>query len=377
MTAELASHMIGRAAPRHHSRLAANRKAAPAIYLPTRLTSGISSLPDPRSPARVPGVTATGQEVDGEALASGFIAFNPSALPSVMEVGQRPESLEVRIVRAMTLTDRVEGTLIAGLPAAPVAQPPADQVAAGPLPATVPHVQPIQVSAAMILTLSGTDFRIERDTCCAEKQAVTESGSTWKWNIVPLRSGRTGLSLCVAVEINTPEGFQPSTNSCPWEPKVRVTVNPFTSLKQSLSPNLPWLGPILIPFVAAGGKEWFKRLEKEGSGFFYLLLLAIDGLLFVLSKAAGLLALPMSVVSVSVVGAFQLRKDAALANRGFVSLMGMALRQVPLALGKRRPPSPQSAPGRDPGQDAPGSPEVASDALQSDVRQGLSNDEVG
>lgn len=92
------------------------------------------------------------------------------------------------------------------------------------------------------------------------------------------------------------------------------------------------------------------------SGLFYLTaVVVIVSLLLVVSRVAPWWAFPVVVVGgvllVSVVGAFQMRQDDRLSERGFVRLMGNVLRRLPLVIAR----SPKGAPC-EPDQDPVGGP---------------------
>lgn len=75
------------------------------------------------------------------------------------------------------------------------------------------------------------------------------------------------------------------------------------------------------------------------SGLFYLTAtVVIVVLLLVVSRTAPWWAFPVVVVGgvllVSIVGAFQMRQDDRLSERGFVRLMGDALRRLPLVIAR-------------------------------------------
>jgi len=75
------------------------------------------------------------------------------------------------------------------------------------------------------------------------------------------------------------------------------------------------------------------------SGSFYLAGAVIIGTLFlVIARAVDTIVLPLVIIGtlllVSIVGAFQLRQDAALSQKNFLSLMLMVFRQIPF-LGRK------------------------------------------
>jgi len=75
-------------------------------------------------------------------------------------------------------------------------------------------------------------------------------------------------------------------------------------------------------------------------------------LLLVVSRTAPWWAFPVVVIGgaliLSIVGAFQMRQDNRLSERGFVRLMGDVLRRLPLVVARSAKPS-QPGPGREPG----------------------------
>jgi hypothetical protein len=161
----------------------------------------------------------------------------------------------------------VKRAVTAGLPAPPApgvaapeaAAPGATAPEAAPRAAVPPQVESIKVSDLMTLILSGGDFDIEAVT--SSKQAVGHMTTLWEWKITPLRSGLKTLTLCVSVDVKTVEGFQPSTDACPFERQIRVRVNPVFSTQQFVKSNLPWLGPALIG--AAGGGTWLQLIKRR------------------------------------------------------------------------------------------------------------------
>jgi hypothetical protein len=84
------------------------------------------------------------------------------------------------------------------------------------------------------------------------------------------------------------------------------------------------------------------RVGPWASGSFYLLAILLTlALLGVLASGVRVWMLPVLVVGgvlgLSVIGGLQLRQDGALSERGFIELMGLTLRQLPVVRHRSEP----------------------------------------
>jgi Flp pilus assembly protein TadB len=96
---------------------------------------------------------------------------------------------------------------------------------------------------------------------------------------------------------------------------------------------------------AAARREAAKLRSPWFSGLFYIAVLVIViALLLVVGSVLPGWALPVVIVGaillVSVVGAFQMRQDDKLSERGFLRLMADVFRRLPLLLPRRDPADP-------------------------------------
>jgi hypothetical protein len=106
----------------------------------------------------------------------------------------------------------------------------------------------------MAATLESPDFRIAATTP-AQQQVVGTNLAVWQWTVTPLRPGAHVLTLCLSVDVNTPEGAQPSPATCTLKRPVRVTNAP-GFLASGLVGSSPWvLGGLagLLALAAAAG----------------------------------------------------------------------------------------------------------------------------
>src|SRR5207253_5442665 len=81
---------------------------------------------------------------------------------------------------------------------------------------------PLQSGNLMAATLESPDFRIAATT--PARQAVVGTNlAVWQWKVTPLRPGAHALTLCLSIDVNTPDGPQASPASCILKRPVDVT----------------------------------------------------------------------------------------------------------------------------------------------------------
>jgi hypothetical protein len=78
----------------------------------------------------------------------------------------------------------------------------------------------------------------------------------WQWTVTPLRPGVHVLTLCLSVDVNTPDGPQTSPATCTLQRPVKVTNAPAFLAAGLLGSTSPWvLGGLasLLALAAAAG----------------------------------------------------------------------------------------------------------------------------
>jgi surface antigen len=113
----------------------------------------------------------------------------------------------------------------------------------------------LQPGNLMSARLESPDFRIAATTP-AQQAVVGTNLAVWQWTVNPLRAGTHVLTLCLSVDVNTPDGPQPSPAACTLKRTVKVTNAPAFLAAGLVGSNSPWmLGGVvsLLALAAAAG----------------------------------------------------------------------------------------------------------------------------
>lgn len=181
-----------------------------------------------------------------QASESGFLAFE---IPKTMQTGRSANvGASIRKTLVDQISQRTKSELAATLP--------------GDVP---PDFFPIDVSEVMIVRLYGDEaFNIEENS--SPRQALRSSQPTsWRWTVVPLRSGLNYLSICVTIEMAIPDHDPVAVDDCSFERSVEVQINPVYSLKKFgiENPDVILGGGSLIGVIAWMARRVRKRLGKD------------------------------------------------------------------------------------------------------------------
>jgi hypothetical protein len=201
----------------------------PAAPPPPRPTPTPSPSPTPSPTGPSPLVLAAGA-LSG--LGASFVSFDPGAV-------MRPHA--ARLVEARV--DRT-GDLAAAL----------NQQLKGSA------ASPLQPDNLMTVTLESPDFRIAATTP-AQQAVVGPSLAVWQWTVTPLRPGPDVLTLCLSVDVTTPEGRQSSPAMCSLRRSVKVTNVPAFLTSGFAGQRGTWLlgGLVVLAAIAGAGVTVGRR----------------------------------------------------------------------------------------------------------------------
>ena len=125
---------------------------------------------------------------------------------------------------------------------------------------------PLQSGNLMAATLESPDFRIAATT--PARQAVVGTNlAVWQWKVTPLRPGAHVLTLCLSIDVNTPDGPQASPASCILKRPVDVTNVPSFLASAFVGHGTPWLTEGLmglVVFAALAGVATFFVRRRTG-----------------------------------------------------------------------------------------------------------------
>ena len=227
-----------------------NRPAAPAPATPAPpATHPAPPSPKPAPPAPAPPPTADPGPApvpagpDAKVLAAGalsglgasYVAFDPDRV-------MRPDAarlVEARVSRpdglAAALNEHLTGSA----------------------------ASPLRPGNLMTATLESPDFRIAATTP-AQQAVVGTTLAVWQWTVTPLRPGANALTLCLSIDVNTPDGPQPSPRSCVLKRPVDVTNLPSFLASAFAGHGTPWLAGGLVIVSAAGAGAGALAVRRRG-----------------------------------------------------------------------------------------------------------------
>ena len=125
---------------------------------------------------------------------------------------------------------------------------------------------PLRPGDLLAATLESPDFRIVATTP-AQQAVVGTNLAVWQWTVTPLRAGAQVLTLCLSIDVDTPDGPQPSPASCTLKRPVDVTNAPSFLPSAFVGHGNAWLIEGLAVLVAlaalAGGATFFVRRRTQ------------------------------------------------------------------------------------------------------------------
>jgi hypothetical protein len=128
---------------------------------------------------------------------------------------------------------------------------------------------PLKPGNLLAARLESPDFRIAATTP-AQQAVVGTNLAVWQWTVTPLRRGARVLTLCLSVDLNTPDGPQTSPATCPLRRPVKVTDVPAFLASGVAGHAAPWVvgagvGVVLAALAGAGVSILRRRDGTEGS----------------------------------------------------------------------------------------------------------------
>jgi surface antigen len=126
---------------------------------------------------------------------------------------------------------------------------------------------PLKPGNLMAATLESPDFRIAATTP-AQQAVVGTNLAVWQWTVTPLRPGAHVLTLCLSVDVNTPDGPQTSPPTCTLKRPVKVTNAPAFLAAGLMGSNSPWVlggiaGLLALAAVAGAGVSVVRRRARN------------------------------------------------------------------------------------------------------------------
>ena len=114
--------------------------------------------------------------------------------------------------------------------------------------------------------MESPDFRIAATTP-AQQAVVGTNLAVWQWTVTPLRPGTHVLTLCLSIDVNTPDGPQPSPASCILKRPVDVTNVPSFLASAFAGHGTPWLmeglaGLVVLAAVAGAATFVVRRRTR-------------------------------------------------------------------------------------------------------------------
>ena len=121
--------------------------------------------------------------------------------------------------------------------------------------------EPIDVSAEMKMVLTSIDEGVVITILSEELQPVPEAGfTTWRWSVVPHRSGNVRLSLRAVARVFASDGGTVTRDIGVFDREIVVSVSFGNRLANFLANNWQWgAGTLLTVFGLGVGRGWFKR----------------------------------------------------------------------------------------------------------------------
>ena len=125
---------------------------------------------------------------------------------------------------------------------------------------------PLRPGDLLAATLESPDFRIAATTP-AQQAVVGTNLAVWQWTVTPLRPGTHVLTLCLSIDVNTPDGPQPSPASCILKRPVDVTNVPSFLASAFAGHGTPWLmegmaGLVVLAAVAGAATFVVRRRTR-------------------------------------------------------------------------------------------------------------------
>ena len=121
---------------------------------------------------------------------------------------------------------------------------------------------PLRPGDLLAATLESPDFRIAATTP-AQQAVVGTNLAVWQWTVTPLRPGTHVLTLCLSIDVNTPDGPQPSPASCILKRPVDVTNAPSFLASAFVGHGTAWLldglAVLVVLAALAGAATFFLR----------------------------------------------------------------------------------------------------------------------
>jgi hypothetical protein len=125
---------------------------------------------------------------------------------------------------------------------------------------------PLKPDNLMAARLESPDFRIAATTP-AQQAVVGTNLAVWQWTVTPLRRGAHTLTLCLSVDVNTPDGPQPSPATCTLRRPVKVTNVPTFLASGIAGHTAPWvLGTVGVAALAGAGVSVVRRRDRSREG---------------------------------------------------------------------------------------------------------------
>ncbi|MEA2535243.1 MAG: hypothetical protein QOJ93_3054 [Actinomycetota bacterium] len=126
---------------------------------------------------------------------------------------------------------------------------------------------PLKPGNLMAARLESPDFRIAATT--PSQQAVVGTNlAVWQWTVTPLRPGAHVLTLCLSVDVTTPDGSQTSPAACTLKRPVKVTNAPAFLAAGLMGSNSPRVlggiaGLLALAAVAGAGVSVVRRRARN------------------------------------------------------------------------------------------------------------------
>ena len=89
--------------------------------------------------------------------------------------------------------------------------------------------------------------------------------AVWQWTVTPLRPGADVLTLCLSVDLDTPDGRESSPATCTLRRSVKVTNVPAFLTSGFAGQRGAWLlGGLSSPLAAIAGAGVTVRRRRAG-----------------------------------------------------------------------------------------------------------------
>lgn len=126
------------------------------------------------------------------------------------------------------------------------------------------EIDDIKVAPLMKVRLFGDGKMQILEVSDPEQIVIGDYYSQWVWEVTPLKSGHTSISLVVSFKINIPDQVDRYQDYVLFDKQINVEINPLFSIRSFIENYWQWLVvTILVPAVTFIYKKYFKSAKTK------------------------------------------------------------------------------------------------------------------